>query len=424
MALKWLNKIIGKETRQETPEIAFHELEDWVAGELKADLDDFFKSAARIFAELEETKEQLVRDIGVFETAEPPEMPPRVLKVGLAARDNIIRQINVLIDKINTPAMDYSAIREFHATIDANLETTLEKSVKSHHSSRYLFPKEVGEVISDVRDVKKLLTKLKLLIDGKEDQIGTFGEISGTIQSIKDIRDDITEHNSRIGNARSELNDFQHKSDDCAARLEQLSDSAEWSSFVELETGLRRACEKRDDIETSVMDLFMPLNKAFKRMKKQDASGRHTLSAKQKESLDMCLKNPIEMNTSDVSDFMTGVCNLLENDVLGLKDKKRDKAMGQIKQIIDSFASKKDAHQSISSQISEIEDQISCLTISETKTTLERELAANNEKITRIEQEIENLRGNLEIRGKELEDQKKNLSDSVNSIKPVRIIFD
>ena len=28
------------------------------------------------------------------------------------------------------------------------------------------------------------------------------------------------------------------------------------------------------------------------------------------------------------------------------------------------------------------------------------------------------------MRGKELEDQKKNLSDAVNSIKPVRIIFD
>ncbi|MCK4810836.1 MAG: hypothetical protein KAS74_01050, partial [Methanosarcinales archaeon] len=83
MELKWLNKIIGKETRQETPAIAFHEVENWVADELKADLDEFFKSAARIFAEIEATKEQLVRDIGVFETAEPPEMQPRVLKVGL-----------------------------------------------------------------------------------------------------------------------------------------------------------------------------------------------------------------------------------------------------------------------------------------------------------------------------------------------------
>ncbi|HIE31916.1 MAG TPA: hypothetical protein EYP67_05995 [Methanosarcinales archaeon] len=422
--MKWLKKIIGRENRQETTEIAFHKLEDWVADKLKADLDDFSRSAALIFAEIEDTAEQLVRDIGTLETAEPPEMPPRALKVGLAARDNIIKQINMLIEKINTPEMDYSAIREFYATADTNLETTLEKSVKSHHSARYLFPKEVGEVVSDVRDVRKLLNKLKLLIDEKEDQIGNLDEISGTIQSIIDIQDDITERNSRIRNAGSELNDFRHESDEHAARLEKLSESAEWSSFVKLETELKQACEERDDIETSVMELFMPLNKAFKRMKKQDASERRTLSAKQKKLLDMCLENPIEMDAADVTDFMTDVYKLLENDVLGLKDRKREKAIGQTKQIMDSFASKKDAHRVISSQIRKIEDQISGLTISETKTTLERELAAKNERIARIEQEIENLRGNLKIRGKELEDQKNNLSSAVNSIKTVHIIFD
>ena len=423
MELKWLNKIIGKETRQETPTIAFHEVEDWVAGELKADLGEFFKSAARVFTEIEEAKEQLVRDIGMFETTEPPEMPPRVLKVGLAARDNIIKQINMLIDKINIPQMDYSAIREFYMTANTNLENMLEKSVKSHHSAKYLFPKEVGVVISDVRDVKKLLAKLKLLIDEKEDLVGTFSEISGVIQNIIDLQDTIVKHNLRIGNAGSELEDFRHTSDNCATHLEQLSDSTEWGSFVKLETGMKQARDERGTIETSVMEMFMPLNKVFKRMEKQDASGRHTLSAKQKESLDMSLKNPIEMDAADVTDFMIGVCKLLDDDILGLKDRMRDKATSQTKQIMDSFASKKDAYQSISSQIREIEDRIASLTISETKTTLERELATNNERITRTEQEIENLRVELEMRGDELEDQKRVLSDAVNAIKTVRISF-
>ncbi|MEA1909281.1 MAG: hypothetical protein U9N43_09700 [Euryarchaeota archaeon] len=424
MELKWLNKIIGKETRQETPTIAFHEVENWVADELKADLGEFFKSAARVFAEIGEAKEQLVRDIRMFETVEPPEMPPRVLKVGLAARDNIIKQINMLIDKINSPSMDYSAIREFYVTTNTNLENMLEKSVKSHHSAKYLFPKEVGVVISDVRDVKKLLTKLKLLIDENEDLIGTFSEISGVIQSITDLQDTIVEHNLRIGSAGSELEGFQHTSDKCAVRLEQLSGSAEWDSFVKLETEVKQARDERDTIETSVIEMFMPLNKAFKRMEKQDTSGRHTLSAKQKESLDMSLKNPIEMDAADVTDFMIDVCKLLDDDILGLKDRKRDKATSQTKQIMDSFASKKDAYQSISSRIIDIEDQISSLTISETKTTLERELATNNERIERIEQEIENLRVELEMRGNELEDQKRVLSDAANAIKMVRVSFD
>ena len=422
--LKWLNKIIGKETRQETPTITFHEVENWVADELKADLGEFFKSAARVFAEIKEAKEQLVRDIVMFEAVEPPEMPPRVLKVGIAARDNIIKQINMLIDKINSPPMDYSAIREFYVTINTNLENMLEKSVKSHHSAKYLFPKEVGVVISDVRDVKKALAKLKLLIDENEDLIGTFNEISGVIQNIIDLQDTIVKHNLRIGNAGSELEGFQHTSNNCITNLEQLSDSTEWGSFVKLETGLKQAQDERSTIKTSVMEMFMPLNKVFKRMEKQDAIGRHTLSAKQKESLDTSLKNPINMDATDITDFMIDVRKLLDEDILGLKDRVRDKATSQTKQITDSFASKKDAYQRISSGIIEIEDQIASLTISETKTTLERELNTNNERIERIRQEIENLRGELELHSNELEDQKRALSDAVNTIKTVRISFD
>ena len=138
----------------------------------------------------------------------------------------------------------------------------------------------------------------------------------------------------------------------------------------------------------------------------------------------MSLKNPIEMDAADVTDFMISVRKLLDDDILGLKDRVRDKATSQTNQIIDSFASKKDAHQSISSRIMEIEDRISRLTISETKTTLERELATNNERIKRIEQEIENLRVELEMRGNELKDQKRALSDAVNAIKTVRVSFD
>ncbi|MEA1944916.1 MAG: hypothetical protein U9N07_06260 [Euryarchaeota archaeon] len=426
--MKWLNKIIGKQNQQKPhtiATIAFYELEDWVANESKVELDEFFGSAAQIFAEIKRTKEQLVRDINTLETAaEPPEVPARASRVGLAARDNIIKQINTLIDRIGIPTMDYSDIMNFCRSADDYLETTLEKSLKSHHQAKYLFPKEVGTVISDISRIKKSLTKLKGLLDGKDTEIRNFDEISGDIQLIKDIKGDLIRYDSEINDVSSKMSDIQHKINDCTARLEQLSLSKEWSSFVELESELKQTEKERDNIETSVMELFMPLGKALNRMKKQSTSGRHTLSKKQMELLDDCLKNPISADAADINDFLTEMCRLVESGTLGLKDKKRDKIIDQIKHIIESFASKKDGYENLSSHISDIEHQISDLTISETKTTLEKQLAENTRKFAQLEDRLGNLKEELKIWSEELENQKKNLSDEINSIKPVRIVFD
>lgn len=422
--MKWLNRIIGKQEQQKTHTIAFHELETWVADESKAELDEFFKNAAQIFAEIEKTKEQLVRDIKILETSDPPEVPPHVLRRGLTARDNMIKYINVLIDRISIPSMDYSDIRDFYATAETNIETTLEKSLKSHQFAKYVFPEEVSTIVSDISDIKKSLIKLRQLFDGDGGRIENFAMISEGVQRIKDMKDDLVRCESRIVSVDAERDDIQHEIVDCTAGMERLADSSEWQSFVELEAGLKRAEGEKNRIETSVAELFMPLNKALNRMKKQDTSGRHTLSIKQKELLDICLENPISADADDITDFLTGVHKLVESDVLGLKDKKRDKIVDQIKHIMDSFESKKDQYNIFDSQISEIERQISDFAIMETKTALERQLDANTMKIKQIEEELTDLDGELKMRSEELENQKKNLSNAMNSIKPMQIIFD
>ena len=426
--VKWLNKIIGRQNQQKqhtTTTISFYELEEWVANESRVELDEFFESAAHTFAEIARTKEQLMRDINTLETAvEPPEVPTRASRVGLAARDNIMKQVNVLVDKIDIPARDYSDIVNFCRSVDDYIETTLGKSSRSYHQAKYLFPKEVGTVISDIRSIKKLLKKLEDSLDGKKAEVRNFDEISGRIQIIKDTTEDITRYNSEINDASSKMSDIQDKINDCTARLEQLSLSKEWSSFVELENELKQTEKERDNIETSVVELFMPLGKALNRMKKQSTSGRHTLSKKQMELLDACLKNPISADAADIDDFLTEVCRLIEGGTLGLRDKKRDKILDQIKYIVESFASKKEVYENLSSRIADIEHKIADLTISETKTTLEKQLAENTRKLTQLEDKLENLKEELEIRSEELENQKKELSDAINSIKPVQIVFD
>nr|QNO46937.1 hypothetical protein GBMLOPDG_00033 [Methanosarcinales archaeon ANME-2c ERB4] len=427
MAVKWLNKIIGKQNQQKprtADTVAFRDLGDRVSDRTRAELGGFFESAAQIFAEIEDAKEKLIRDIKSLKVADPPELPSRVLRVGFAARDSMIKQLNVMIDRISTPAMDYPDIMEFCKSVDIALDATIEKSAKSHHRAKYLFPKEVGAVFTDIRSIKISLAKLRDLLDRESAKIKGFDEITETIQRIDDINRDIVTGNSNIKKNSSKTDEIKREISDYTAKLEQLSQSKEWSSFVELEDRLKEREMEANNIENNMLELFIPLNKALNRMKKQSESGRYTLSKKQKELLDVCLENPISADVADVNDFLIEMLQVVESGALGLKDKKRDKIVDQIDQIMDSFAPKKERYDTLKSETYEIEHQISDLTISKTKTALERQLAEKNREITQIDEELGNLEEELKMRSIKLEDLKAELSDAVNLIEPVQIVFD
>ncbi len=425
--MKWLNKILGKQNQQKprtADTVAFRDLGGWVSDRTRAELGGFFESAAQIFAEIEGTKEELIRNIKSLKVAEPPELPSRVIRVGFAARDSMIKQINVMLDRISAPTMDYPDIMEFCRSADIVLDSTIEKSAKSHHRAKYLFPKEVGAVFTDLRSIKISLAKLRDLLDREGAKIKGFDEITGTIQRIDDIKKDIVTGNSKIKQNGSKIDEIKREISDCTTKLEQLSQSKEWSSFVELEDKLNEREMEANNIESNVAELFIPLNKALNRMKKQSESGRYTLSKKQKELLDVCLDNPISADVADVNDFMIEMLQIVESGALGLKDKKRDKIIDQIDQIMDSFAPKKERHDTLKSETREIEHQISDLTISKTKTTFEGQLATENREIAQIDEDLVNLGEELKMRSVELEDLKAELSDAVNLIEPVQIVFD
>lgn len=425
--MKWLNKILGKQNQQKpraADTVAFRDLMGWISEKTGAELGGFFESAAQIFAEIEETKEELIRDIKSLKVAEPPELPSRVLRVGFASRDSMIKQINVMIDRISAPAMDYPDIMEFCRSADIILDSTIEKSAKSHHRAKYLFPKEVGAAFTDLKNIKISLAKLRDLLDREGSKIKGFDEITWTIQRIDDIKRDIVAGNSKIKKNDSKIDEIKREISDCTAKLEQLSQSKEWSSFVELEDRLNEREMEANNIESNVTELFIPLNKALNRMKKQSESGRYTLSKKQKQLLDVCLDNPISADAADVNDFLIEMLQIVESGALGLKDKKRGKIIDQIDQILDSFAPKKERYDNFKSETREIEHQISDLTISKTKTALEGQLSGNNKEIAQIDEDLVNKEEELKMQSVELEDLKAELSDAVNSIEPMRIVFD
>lgn len=448
--LGWLSKILGKrdeKTTTPTPTthtIAFNELEDWFANESKKELGEFFGSVARIMTEIGEVKERLAHDLNVLGTAEPSEAPPRVLRMVTVSRDNLIKQINALIGRINVPAMggaggggggeeggdgdegdtDYSDVMDFYRSTDASIETTLERSMKSHTRTRHLFPKETTAVVSDIRTIKESLAKLKDLLDLNGSKIERFETVSGEIRRINEIQDELARRRSELDGIASEIKELEQNTSDQESQLLQLEERDEWVLFTELGRELSQSKQEIGDIETSVTELFMPLGKALNRMKKQSESGRHTLSKKDETMLATCLEDPISACASDVSEFMAVMLQLVESGALGLTDKKRDKIIDQIKQITDSFASKKDRYDALNSGIVALGERKSDLAISRTKAELEKGIADNGREIAQLEGKTNNMSEEVERGVQELEDLKKRIAGAASLIGQVQVVFD
>jgi len=424
--LKWLDKIIGtgKPDEHKTDTIAFGELKAWVAHESQAELDELSEAASQIIAEIMGEKEQLVRDTKILKAAEPSEEPSRISKLVLAARDSLLKQITTLIDKIIAPDMNYADIRNFYTSVNDYLNLTLEKSFKSHQRVKYMFPKEVGPVIADVGSIKRSLDRLGNLLDERKAEIENFDDILENIRLIQEIESDLITYNSKIKSVSSKIDAARHEIDDCTARRDELSESEEWGSFVLLERELKQRDIEIAALKNSVTELFTPLGKALNRMKKLSSSGRHTLSKKNEGLLDICLKNPISADTTDINGFLTEIMQLAESGTLGLKDKKRDKIVDQIKHIMSSFASKKEQYEALDSQIREINHKVSYLTIADAKATLEKQHTEKTRNIVGFEKELVSLNEELNLRSGELDKRKRELSGAVNSVRRMDILFD
>jgi hypothetical protein len=426
--VKWLNRILGKE--EEIPfTVAFAEIDTWLELVSKSLFRGLNTNASQLYDEIRDIRERLKQNIAELQDAESnKEVPDSIAKIGLLSRDKMVKHLYSMTEKVVVPTQtDYKTVLSFYNVTTSNLEFPFGKSQKNIYCVRSLFSDEIKTVISDLTRLKKLLDQLIAPIKGKESQIAHLEQVPVIVRDIKELKSGIEKEKENVGNQKEDCSALERRIETEGSRLSKIEENEEWIRFKELENELSLLQEDLNALESNVRKLFSPLNKALELLKKQDETGRHTLTPDERRVISTILSSPIRALEEDINEHLLAIRNIIERDPAILKDRKRDTTLKWIDHLLNAdFASMKGKRERLQARIAEIKGKLSDLPILKDKEEIEQSIVSAEGQLTQLQEGIARSKRHIVSWEEELTEKKRLLVAALEGIagKKIDVTFD
>jgi Mg2+ and Co2+ transporter CorA len=355
--LNWLKNIFGGNRGKDEPSsLKLAEIDSWIS-EFERDFE-FAKRLDEIYSQIETSAKSLSDEVFDLAKADVIEnTPPKLLRAGLAARGEVVKQLSSLSSKLAPPKKrDLDSAFQHHWTALKGLERTATTFARAQRFVAALFPKNIERINSELAGVSRILVDLEAEIGKKRKtaEESWFSReladrLSDELRKIDELKKKVNQDEIILGELKGQLSTHEdeakrHSKSDVGKRAEELKRS------------LERAKLERAQAEEELAGLIAPLTKALARIMKQGSSDRIRL---QNESVFLqLLKSPKEVDDKDIAGSLQELRSHLAT--LGLKDKKKEKTLDQIDLLIEERALEKArARQaSLENEISSLDRQI------------------------------------------------------------------
>jgi chromosome segregation ATPase len=418
--LKWLKSIFQRSKSEEICVVLkLSDLNSWLDEKSSHTLDE--KKVREIYGGIKELGEDLAKDVEALASAKPDETaPPRLLKAGIAARGEVVKQIEALSNKLTPPKqMDVESVSEYHWTLVKGLSNTVQKFGRAQSYVAALFSQESNAINSDLNSLSRLLVQLEEEIgkNRKErEEIWYSRELAARIpqelEEIDILRDRVKRDEQRLAGLQDTLRRDE-------AEIKGLASSDEGRKAEELKKTLNSKREELKKIEADIADLVAPLTKALSRAMKQEASDR--ISLQHREIIETLSRSPLQALEGDISGPLQEVRSHMA--VLGLKDRKKEKVLDHLDYLIAKkpLEALKARHVKLQAEVEDLEKQ---LAESTSRTVLlNKELARTRKEIERLGPELSLSRQSLAGLEEKASNDEAELKDRVGKIagRPVEI---
>lgn len=389
--VKWLNRILGKEEEEIPSAVAFDEIDTWLEMVSKSLFRGLNTNASQLYDEIRAIREQLKQNIHEFQDAAPnEEVPDSISKIGVVSRKKMVKDLYSMTEKIAIPTQtDYNAVLSFYSATTSNLEFPFGKSQRNIYCVRSLFPDEIEKVISDLTRLRDLLNQLITPIKGKEKQIAHLEEVPVIVQDVTELKSGIEKEKENVVDQEQEYSALERRIEAEGSKLNKIKEEAEWMLFKELETELDSLEEDLNALESNVRKLFSPLNKALNLLKKQDETGRHTLTPEERRAIASILSSPIQALDEDINGFLLAIRNIIEGDPSVLKDRKRDTTLNWIDNLLNAdLSSIRGKRDRLQARIAEIKGKLLDMKILKDKEEIKQSVVSAKGQLTQVQEGI------------------------------------
>ncbi len=397
------------------------DIETWL--DQKGRDPDAEKRLEYIYAQIEKVAEDLAEDVRALNAASPDkEAPPKLLKAGLAARDAVSNQINALSDKLTPPEeLEAANLVEYHASLVKILGKTVTMFGRSQQFVAALFPKEAEGINTGLNTISHLLVELDHEIGERREIVDRIKTSKEILQKLRNECARISELNGSISTKEKTLAELEVSAGHLQEELEIFASSDVGREAQRLKAALSESKSELAQIEAQMADLIDPLNKAIARIVKQEASDRISLT--HRKAFELLSQFPAEALDNDITEPLLELKSKL--DLLGIKDKKREKIAEQIDCLIREkpLVVLKARHSEVQRQINSLQGM---LQKSNTKAfELEEEQNRIKDQISRLKADLAQEKGHLAAMEERTAGDKSKLLAKMEELagKPVEINF-
>ncbi len=408
--MSWVKKLFGKKEIT-SQELVLEDIPAWFeerSGQMDKELGS---NASSIFSEIKSSLSKIKKSVKSLEEVEPEgRFHLKMVKVATSNRDNMVKQVGMLIENINIPkTTDFRNVITFHENAMQSLTVCLENMLRSYQYTKLVYIEESKQVIADVNALGRHLNRLiepinekKTVISALENARAAFNNIKKTLLDIEIEKKNLEESEKKTGLLKKGIQEKQKS-------IEEIQNCDAWKQYKNDREELIRLEDNAKKIELEINTLVMPLNKALTRLKQMDESKRYKLKPELRERLNICLSDP----KSADCDFFSEFEKIVKSDALELTPDKKDRFIEQIMPVVSSFDSLKKKYQDTLLEIETKNKQISGSKIIQEEIYLNNEIKTLHNKADLMEKEHESLKKRLSSLEADIELKKQELMQSV-----------
>ncbi|HEY3361521.1 MAG TPA: cell surface protein [Methanosarcina sp.] len=415
--MKWIKKLFGKkEDSSEETDFKEIDLEDLpsrldvrsrkISSRVEKDMSGLLKKLEVSRLALKESNSSL------SEAKVEGDFDVRVVKRAKSNRENVTKQVTMLIDKIKIPEYrDFKALESFYGASAQSLDTCLEHMSQSFKYTKGVFPEESKEVSESLANLGKVFNELRegILVNKKE--MDAIEVAYSEANEIKEFSASIAAEELELEYRYRKIQALKAEASKTNQAIEDFRKGAIWQSLQNLQAELSVSKEKLRKVEAGLSSLVLPLSGHLSRIKKLHESGRYTLNPEVKKQIEICLEDPVHIDPS----FFPKLQKVFEDNALDMQAQKKEKALLQVKTAISVFPERKkeylEALQEYETKKAEIES-------SDTGKMVELDHKETEilSRIRLLEEDIEDSEKKLAALKEELEHKKEKLLATVSLI--------
>jgi septal ring factor EnvC (AmiA/AmiB activator) len=409
--LKWIDKIFGnKESSRET--ISLEELSKWLDSKSRKISQETSSSVSSIYPEIQKTLIKIKNSTTDLQKSNPEgRFHLKMVKIAASNRDNMAKQVKTLMENIIIPKdIDVKTIITFHESAMQTLGICQENMMKSYQYTKLVYFEESKNVIADVNSLRRLLDQLIEPIHSKKSLLDALDSSQELLLTIKNITVDIDSMERLIKADDAKTVSLKKEIDEKQKSLDILLQSEPWKQYALSKDHLVLLEGDAEKKSSEINGIISPLIKAITRLKQLSDSSRLTLKPEDRESLNLCLSCPIDVQP----EFFITLQKIVESGDLNLP--KTDKLIPQIRLAASNLGEKRKEYYSIRQDIERKNNELSNLKVIGEEKDQTKHLSTLRDKLIMTEKELEKSKKQLDFLNKDLGSKKQELQQNISVI--------